>query len=257
MEKIISRFRKYLEKTGPAFIFLIIFLVLWETIVRMFQVSPIVLPAPLQIFTQTSKNFIDDIMPHWLLTVRNLLAAYLLGAPTGIILASIISQSKLLTKALTPYIVLLVTLPMMVLVPIFLVWAGFDPRYRIILTFINVTAIVALNTMAGFKNVPQSRLDLAAGYGATKSQTFWKVIFPNALPEVFVGLRLGCTFSILNTIGIEFVAGKIGMGYAVQFYSNLLETSIAFGCIFIVGITGRLMFMMVEILQKRVITWRR
>jgi ABC-type nitrate/sulfonate/bicarbonate transport system permease component len=77
------------------------------------------------------------------------------------------------------------------------------------------------------------------------------------MPEIFQGLRLGCTFSILNTIGIELIAGKIGMGFSVQYFSGLLKTPIVWGCILIVGITGRIMFSIVQSLEKRFVTWTR
>ena len=109
--------------------------------------------------------------------------------------------------------ILLVTLPMMVVLPVYMVWVGYDVNYRAILSFIQVAAILTLNTLSGFKNVDQSKLDLAKSYGASRWQTFTKIIFPNALPEVFQGLRLGCTFSILNVIGIEFIVAKSRMGF--------------------------------------------
>ena len=169
----------------------------------------------------------------------------------------LLSQSKLLTKAFTPFVTLLVTLPMMVIVPVYMVWVGYEVNYRAILAFVQVTAIVTLNTLSGFRNIDQNKLDLAASYGASRFQTFFKVIFPNALPEVFQGLRLGCNFTILNVIGIEFIAGKIGMGFSVQYWSGLLKTPLVWGCILIVGITGRLMFMIVQMFERRIVTWKR
>ncbi|MDR1733184.1 MAG: ABC transporter permease [Synergistaceae bacterium] len=252
-----TKLRRYVENLYPPLLTLVFLLVGWECIVRTFHVSKVVLPPPSDIIRETTRYFSSDILPGWLVTVRTMSVGYLSGVPAGIILASVMSQSRFLIKALVPYIVLLVTLPMMVVVPIFMVWAGYDVKYRAILSFVQVTAIIALNTLSGFRNISQSKLDLAAGYGATRLQTFLKVIFPNALPEVFQGLRLGCTFSILNAIGIEFIAGKIGMGFSVQYFSSMLKTAIAFGCIFTVGLTGRLMFMIVEILQKLIVTWER
>jgi len=248
---------QFIENFAPPLITLIVLLVVWQLAVKLFNISYIVLPDPIRIVSDTLKYFKTDIYKDWLVTVQTILTGYLTGVPTGIILASIMSQFKLLTKALTPYVVLLVTLPMMVIVPIFMVWAGYDVRYRAILAFVQVSAIVALNTLSGFGNISQSKLELARGYGASKLQTFLKVIFPNALPEVFQGLRLACTFSILNTIGIEFIAGKIGMGFKIQYNSNMLETPTAFGCILLLGLTGRIMFFIVECIQKKIVTWQR
>lgn len=241
----------------PPLLTLVIIVAAWEIIVRAFHIPVVVIPAPSVIFAETVKYFHSELLEDWLTTVKIIAMGYLSGVPTGIVLASVLSQSKLLTKAFTPLVILLVTLPMMVVLPVYMVWVGYDVNYRAVLAFIQVSAILTLNTLSGFKNVDQNKLDLAKSYGATRWQTFSKVIFPNALPEVFQGLRLGCSFSILNVIGIEFIAGKVGMGFSVQYFSGLLKMPIVWGCILIVGITGRLMFMIVQMFEKRIVTWKR
>lgn len=245
------------ETMWPPLLTLVVLFTVWELVVRIFNVPLVVIPAPTQIFAETFKYFRSELLEDWLVTVRIIAIGYLTGVPCGILLASILSQSKLLTKAFTPFITLLVTLPMMVIVPVYMVWVGYEVNYRAILAFVQVTAIVSLNTLSGFRNVDQNKLDLAKGYGASRWQTFFKVIFPNALPEVFQGLRLGCNFTILNVIGIEFIAGGIGMGFSVQYFSGLLKMPIVWGCILIVGVTGRLMFMIVQMFEKRIVTWKR
>lgn len=245
------------DNMWPPLITLVVALVIWESSVHIFDISPLVIPAPSRIFAEMIRYFKVELLDDWLTTAGIIAMGYLTGVPTGIFIASLLSQSKLATKAFTPLITVLVTLPTMVVIPIFMVWAGYEVKYRAILVFFQVAAILALNTLSGFQNVDKSKLDLAAGYGASKWQTFTKIIFPNALPEVFQGLRLGCSFSILNVIGTEFIAGKIGMGFCVQYFSGLLKMPIVWACILIVGLTGRAMFMIVQILEKRIVTWKR
>lgn len=245
------------QNMWPPLMMLVILIVAWEFIVRTFNVSIVVIPAPSLIFSETVKYFRSEILAHWLATIKIIGIAYFTGVPFGIILASLISQSRLASKAFTPLITVLVTLPMMVIIPIYMVWVGFDIEYRAIPVFLNVASIITLNTLSGFVNVESRMLDLAESYGANRWQRFTKFIFPNALPEIFMGLRLGCTFSILNVIGIEFIAGKIGMGFAVQYFGGLIKMPIVWGCILIVGITGRIMFMLVQLLERRLVTWTR
>lgn len=252
-----NKLRDHWDTLWPPLMMMCVILVTWEIIVRVFNVPVVIIPAPSRVFEETGKYFVAELLDDWLTTVKIIAIGYITGVPCGILLASLLSQSKLLSKAFTPLIILLVTLPMMVVVPVYMVWVGYEVNYRAILAFAQVTAILTLNTLSGFTNVDQSKLDLAKSYGATRAQTFFKVIFPNAMPEVFQGLRLGFMFSILNVIGIEFIAGKIGMGFSVQYFSGLLKTPIVWGCILIVGITGRLMFMVVLKLEKCIVTWKR
>jgi ABC-type nitrate/sulfonate/bicarbonate transport system permease component len=253
LERLTNRWRA----TWPPLLMLVVIIAIWEGAVYLFDISYVVIPAPHVIFQETVKYFRSELLVHWLATVKIVTIGYFTGVPFGIILASLISQSKLVTRAFTPLITVLVTLPLMVVIPIYMVWVGFDIEYRAILVFINIASIVTLNTLTGFVNVEKRMLDLAEGYGATRRQRFFKIVFPNALPEIFMGLRLGCTFSILNTIGIEFIAGKVGMGFAVQYFSGLLKMPIVWGCILIVGLTGRFMFMIVQIFEKKLVTWTR
>lgn len=246
---------KIWHKHWPPLLILAIILISWEVLVRAFSVSLVVLPPPSLIFTDTVANFRSELLDDWLTTIKIILMGYFTGVPTGIILASLISQSKHATRALQPLITVLVTLPTMVIIPIFMVWVGYTVEYRAILVFINVASIITLNTLSGFINVKQRYLELAQSYGASRWQTFFKFIFPNALPEIFQGLRLGCTFSILNTIGIEMIAGKIGLGFSVQYFSGILKTPIVWGCIILVGLTGRLMFSIVTFFERRIVTW--
>jgi ABC-type nitrate/sulfonate/bicarbonate transport system permease component len=92
----------------PPLLTLVILVGGWELAVRLFDVSKAVLPAPSVILEQTVRYFVSDIFPGWLVTVRTIGTGYLTGVPVGILLASIMSQSRLLTKALTPYVILLV-----------------------------------------------------------------------------------------------------------------------------------------------------
>ncbi|HHU13091.1 MAG TPA: ABC transporter permease [Clostridiaceae bacterium] len=253
----LKKSRKLWHNAWPPLMVLVIIILIWEFAVRAFDVSLVVLPPPSLIFSETVRYFRSELLEDWLATIKILGIGYFTGVPTGLVLASLISQSKLAIKAFTPLITVLVTLPVMVIIPIYMVWVGYQIEYRAIPVFLNVASIITLNTLSGFINVETRMLELASGYGASRAQTFFKFILPNAMPEIFQGLRLGCTFSILNTIGIELIAGKIGMGFSVQYFSGLLKTPIVWGCILIVGITGRIMFSIVQSLEKRFVTWTR
>lgn len=254
-KKVNTKLNNFFQKTWPPLLVFILVILLWELAVYVFKVSIVVIPPPHLIISQTVKYFKKELLVHWLATVKIIAIGYLTGVPFGIALASLLSQSKLSIRAFTPLITVLVTLPVMVVIPIYMVWVGFDINYRALPVFINVASIVSLNTISGFANVEERFIKLADSYGATRSQRFFKYIFPSALPHIFTGLRLGCTFSILNVIGIEFIAGNVGMGFAVQYFSGLLKTPIVWGCIAIVGLTGRFMFLMVQVLERRLVTW--
>lgn len=236
-------------------ILLIILLGLWEFGVAVSGISRTVLPAPHAIFSEMSKNFSRDIWPQMLFTLRVILTGYVVAIPLGILIAAICSQFKLLTQALTPLIFLLVVTPMITVVPLLMLWMGFDNKVRIIVVILQATPIILLNTLTGFRTVENSKIELMKSMGATRWQTFIKVIFPNALPQVFTGLKIGCIFSTIAAMSADIAGGKIGLGYRIKEYSGLIMTEMAFGTIIVVALIGIILFEFVAMIERKVIVW--
>jgi ABC-type nitrate/sulfonate/bicarbonate transport system permease component len=109
--------------------------------------------------------------------------------------------------------------------------------------------------LSGFQTTENAKLELMRAMGASRLQTFIKVIFPNAMPQVFTGLKLGCIFSTIAAMSADLAAGKQGLGYRIQQYSSLIMTEMAFGTILIVALIGIVLFQIVLTIEKRVILW--
>jgi len=178
-------------------VLLAVVIALVEFIVVAFDISRTVLPAPHAIFSHMVRNFERDILSHMLFTLRVILTGYFVAIPLGMLIAAISSQFNILIKAITPLNILLVVTPMITLVPLLMLWMGFDARVRIIVVILQATPIIAINTLTGFSRTEAMKLELMRSMGASRLQTFFKVVFPNALPQVFTGLKLGCIFSTI------------------------------------------------------------
>lgn len=228
---------------------------LWEIVVVVSGVSRTILPAPHAIAAVMSKNFVRDILPQMFFTLRVILTGYIVAIPLGILIAAVCSQFKLLIKALTPLIILLVVTPMITMVPLFMLWMGFDSKVRVIVVILQATPIIALNTLTGFTTTEGAKLELMRSMGASRLQTFIKLIFPNALPQVFTGLKLGCIFSTIAAMSADLAAGKEGLGYRIQQYSSLIMTEMAYGTILVVALIGIILFQIVVMIERRVIVW--
>lgn len=253
----VKRLRKKKEPLriiAPVLLF-VAFIGLWELFVRFSGISRMILPSPLAIFEAMQKNFSRDIWPQMLFTLKVILSGYFIAVPTGILAAAICSQYKLITKAITPLVILLVVTPMITMVPLFMLWMGFDSKVRIIVVVLQATPVIMLNTLTGFQTIEVSKLELMRSMGATRMQTFMKIIFPNALPQVFTGLKLGCIFSTIAAMSADLAAGKYGLGYRIQQYSSLIMTEMAFGTILVVALIGIVFFQIVLSIEKRVIVW--
>lgn len=226
-----------------------------EIFVKASGISRTILPAPSAIFLKLAENFIRDIWPQLLFTLQVILTGYIIAIPVGMFIAALCSQFRIVIKAISPLIILLVVTPMITMVPLFMLWMGFNPILRIIVVILQATPIITLNTLTGFSTVETSKLELMRSMGANRIQTFFKLIFPNALPQVFTGLKLGCIFSTIVAMSADLAAGKMGLGYRIQQYSSLIMTEMAYGTIIIVALVGIILFQIVASIEKKIIVW--
>jgi ABC-type nitrate/sulfonate/bicarbonate transport system permease component len=254
-----GKFPKPLKKEPLYYIAPVVLLVcllfLWELFVAVSGISRTILPTPRAVFAAMRSNFIRDILPQMLFTLRVILTGYCVAIPLGILIAAVCSQFRILIKAVTPLIILLVVTPMITMVPLFMLWMGFDSRVRVIVVILQATPIITLNTLTGFQTVENAKLELMRAMGAGRFQIFCKLIFPNAMPQVFAGLKLGCIFSTIAAMSADLAAGKMGLGYRIQQYSSLIMTEMAFGTILVVALIGITLFQIVASIEKRVIRW--
>jgi NitT/TauT family transport system permease protein len=234
---------------------LIVIIALLELFTRVSGISRFVLPPPTDIIKQTVLNF-PEILPHFLFTLKIIVIGFMISVPLGMLLAALFSQFNILVKAISPVIIWMVITPMITLIPLIMLWLGTDPNLRVIVVIIQATPIITLNTLNGFTNVENEKLELAKSVGASKSQTFMSIIFMNAMPQVFTGIKLGCIFSTIGAISADFVAGTIGLGYRIIQYTKYNNTELSYGCIIIIALIGISLYSIVEFIEKRVVLWK-
>jgi NitT/TauT family transport system permease protein len=174
----------------------------------------------------------------------------------GMLLSAICSQFTIIVKAITPVVILLVVTPMITLIPLMQLWLGSNPNIRILVVMISCTPIIMLNTLTGFINIETSKLELAKSMGASKLQIFMKVIFPNAMPQVFNGIKLGCIFSTIGSVTADFVYGMQGLGFKIQQYTKYVMTEKIYGSIILIAIIGFVLYKIVVTVEKKVVIWK-
>ena len=109
--------------------------------------------------------------------------------------------------------------------------------------------------LRGFTKVETAKRELFRSMGAGRFKTFVKLIFPNALPQVFVGLKLGCIFSTIAAMSADLAASNEGLGSRISVYSGMLMTDMAYGTIIVVALIGIVLFMIVAYIEKKVVIW--
>ena len=212
------------------------------------------LPKPSEIAVALVTDF-PFIAPHLGNTLVELFAGFAIGASAGLILAAVITQFPLAEKIVTPYILLLVTTPMLALVPLLILRFGFGYEPRIIAVALAAGPMVMINAATGFRRVDAGKIALARSYGASTLQIFWKVRAPMALPMIFVGLMVGSIFGLLTAVGAEMVGGGFGLGNRLTSYSSMIQMPQFFAVVLILSILGILIYVLFFLLGKKFASW--
>ncbi len=209
-----------------------------EALLRVFEVPQYVLPTPLAIAAVFASAEMPTILQHYGYTLVELVAGYAIGAFIGLVLAAVITQFPFVEKVITPYILLLVTTPMLALVPLLILNFGFGYTPRIIAVALASGPMVMINAATGFRRVDMMKISLARSYGASTLQIFTKIRIPMAMPMVIVGLMIGAIFGMITAVGAEMSGGGFGLGSRLTTYSSTLRMPEFFACILILAVTG-------------------
>jgi NitT/TauT family transport system permease protein len=225
-----------------------------EFLLTAFNVPQYVLPKPSQIITALFTEW-KFIWPHLLITIYELLVGFAIGGSIGFLLAAVITQFPFVEKVITPYILLLVTTPMLALVPLLILRFGFGSEPRIIAVALASGPMVMINSATGFRRVDLAKIALARSFGANTFQIFTKIRIPMAMPMIIVGLMVGSIFGLLTTIGAEMVGGAEGLGNRLTYYSSLIRMPQFFAIILILAGIGISIYIFFFWLGKKWASW--
>lgn len=225
-----------------------------EILLNIFQVPQYILPKPSEVGAALVTEF-PLVAPHLGHTLVELFSGFAIGAAIGLILAAVITQFPFVEKVITPYILLLVTTPMLALVPLLILRFGFGYTPRIIAVALAAGPMVMINAATGFRRTDRGKIALARSYGASTLQIFWKVRAPMALPMILVGLMIGSIFGLLTAVGAEMVGGGFGLGNRLTTYSSMIQMPQFFAVILILSILGILIYILFFLIGKKWASW--
>jgi len=226
---------------------------LWEWAVAHWQVPVYVLPAPSAIARAFAENF-ASLMTSLASTLTVTLEAFAAATVLGVATAIGFSQSRLLERTLYPYAVILQVTPVVAIAPLILIWVGFE---RINLALVIIATIVAFfpilaGATLGLKSADFNLLDLNRLYGASRTQTLWRIRLPTALPYLLSGMKTAGGLALIGAVVAEFVAGSgtaTGLAWRIVESGNRLEIATLFAALALLALTGVLIFAALSLLE--------
>jgi NitT/TauT family transport system permease protein len=180
---------------------------------------------------------------------------YLLAVAISVPLAFLVAHSQFFEKSVYPLIVFLQIVPKIAIAPLFIIWFGFGFMPKLLLVFLLSFFPIVVSSTAGFKSVDPDVMDLARSTGAGAWRLFAKIRLPQALPDIFTGLKVGAALAATAAVVAEFVASNKGLGYLLLEYNGNLETPMVFAVIIVLSLIGLAIYYAVEFLERITIPW--
>jgi NitT/TauT family transport system permease protein len=244
----------WLARRGGALLIFALLFLLWEFAVRIFGIKEYLLPPPSRVWVEFAKRF-DPVMASAWVTTKEILAGYALAVVVSIPLAVAIAYSRFMEHAVYPVIVFLQIVPKIAIAPLFIIWFGFGFMPKLLLVFLLSFFPIVVSSIAGFKSADRDVMDFARTTGAGRWRMFVKIRLPQALPQIFTGLKVGAALAATAAVVAEFVASDKGLGYLLLQYNGNLDTPMVFATIVLLSLIGVVVYYAVDILERIAIPW--
>ncbi|MFP4394737.1 MAG: ABC transporter permease [Anaerolineales bacterium] len=226
----------------------------WEAAVRWLQIPVYLLPAPTVIALRLWRD-----APHYLhaslVTLGEALGGLSLGLVVGIAVALLITLWEQLERGVLALAILIKATPMVAISPLLIIWFGFGPAPKIIITAIMTFFPVLINVHSGLNAVDKAVLALFHSLDASRWELFRYARWPSALPYLFAALKVVAPLSLIGAIVAEWTGASAGLGRAMWLAYTNLQMPALFAAVFCSALMGIALYGVVVALEKRLIFW--
>jgi NitT/TauT family transport system permease protein len=230
---------------------LIAFVLGVEILIRAGVVNRFIVPMPSQIAGAFERVILEEDIPHrFLVTAREALWATLLLAVVGSAIGALLHRVKLLRDATETWVAAMASAPTVLMYPLFLVIFGRSEKTIIMMGFVAGLPAVILKTIEGLAGTRRVLIDVGRSFKLTETQLFWKILFPAALPTMFVGLRLGMIFALINIVGVEFLINFGGLGQLINDLAERYDLAGTYAAICFVILVSVCFFFVTDRIEK-------
>jgi NitT/TauT family transport system permease protein len=242
------------------FAILVVFLVLWEVLPKAQLVNPLLTSYPsalwptfLELLHATPRQ--AGILTHASFTIFATIIGFSAAMALGIVIAAALWWWPKLYKVLDPYLVVANAMPKTAFVPIFYIWLGATLSiYGMSLAISLFISILMI--YSGFQGVDPNKIKLAQTFGASKAQLLSKVVLPGSVPTLIAALKVNVGLSLVGVVVGEFQSANVGLGYLIQYGSQIFKLNIVMTAITILAIVSSVMYLAISWLEAAVMRRR-
>lgn len=231
-------------------------LVAWEILVKLTEVPEYILPAPTRIFTAMYNGIKSNVYPeHFFVTLTETLLGFLVGTVLAFILGTAVALSRRFEYFLYPFIVMFQAMPKVALAPLIIVWFGLGLTSKVINAALVAFFPLMVNTIVGLRSAEEDRINLMRSLAASRTQIFFMLQLPNALPYIFAGLEIAMIFALIGAIVAEFVGAEKGLGMLIQSMNFNMDVAGQFSILLILSLLGLVLNGIVTLARRRLLFW--
>jgi NitT/TauT family transport system permease protein len=222
-----------------------------EILIRIGLINRYIVPLPSQIFASFERVIVEEGIPErfWL-TLREAFWATVLLSVFGVGIGVLLHRIRILRLATETWVAAMASAPTVLMYPLFLVIFGRSANTIIMMGFVAGLAPVILKTLEGLAGTRRVLIDVGRSFKLTPWQLYWKILFPAALPSIFVGIKLGMIFALINIVGVEFLINFGGLGQLINELAERYDLAGTYAAICFVILVSVLFFIFTERLER-------
>ncbi|MDX8478803.1 ABC transporter permease [Mesorhizobium sp. VK24D] len=229
-------------------------LLVWQYLLPLLGVPAYIVPTPTAIFGVFQKNFpllIDNLRP----TLIEALAGFAIGNLAAVLLAVLFVHSRILQAAYFPIVLFFNTIPILALSPIIILIFGLGMTPKIVIAAVICFFPTLVNMIRGLDSASDNEHELFRVLSATRSEVFWNLRLPRALPMLFSSLRIASATAVIGAIVGEWIGSDKGLGALIIQATFNYQSDRLYAAIVLSSSLSIALFCIVVLIERRVIRY--
>jgi NitT/TauT family transport system permease protein len=229
----------------------IAFIVAVELLIRAGAINRFIVPLPSEIAASFERVIVEeDIFGRFRLTFFEAFMGGAMITVVGVLVGLLLYRVTLLRQATETWVAALASAPTVLMYPLFLVIFGRSAWTIIMMGFVAGLPPVILKTIEGLSGTRRVLINVGRSLKLSPTQLFVKILFPAALPTIFVGVRLGLIFTLINVVGVEFLINFGGLGQLINDLAERYDLPGTYAAICFVILVSVVFFIITEWIER-------
>lgn len=243
---------------------LVAFFVIWQLICMLNEsqgeplfINPKFLPSPHTIilkFIELVEN--GSLVTHMIASSSRMLWGFLWGLGVAVALGVLVTSFKLADAIVSPILGMIQPIPAFALLPLFIIWFGVTETSKIIMIAYMVFGSIYTYFVDGIRSVNPILIRSAKSLGANSWQVFTKVTLKSAMPNLFLGIKIGVGSTFSALVVAELMGANSGLGYMINYARNYFMLSQMFVAAIMIGLMYTLFLALLTRVEKVIFRWR-